>query len=71
MMSLSLEPAKADPAIAAQCKGRMKDQGADMVAKCDEATFATAMTTTDTNEAARAISASNNSAIDSNTSRCF
>lgn len=71
IMSLSSGLAKADPAISAQCKSRMKDQGADMVAKCDEATFAAAMTATDANEAARAISASNNSEIGSNSLAMF
>ncbi len=56
----------ADPATVAKCQERMKDQGAEMLGRCKESAFATAMTATDANAAARAISASNNSEIGGN-----
>ncbi|WP_442679694.1 hypothetical protein ACSBM8_00365 [Sphingomonas sp. ASY06-1R] len=59
-------PAKADSATMAQCQDRMQDQGADMMAKCQEKAFATAMTATDADEAARAISSANNSEVGGN-----
>lgn len=59
-------PAKADSALMAQCQDRMRDQGADMMAKCREKAFATAMTATDADEAARAISSANNSEVGGN-----
>jgi type II secretory pathway component PulM len=71
VLSFSSGPPKAGSAIAAQCRERMKGQGAEMVAKCDEAAFATAMTATDATAAARAISAANNSEIGSNSLAMF
>ncbi|WP_380786191.1 hypothetical protein [Sphingomonas sp. R86521] len=62
-MMLNGGPPKADPAIVAQCRDRMRDQGADMLAKCQEQAFATAMTATDANVAARAISTANNAEV--------
>lgn len=59
-------PPKADPVATAQCRERMKDQGAEMLDRCQEAAFATAMTATDANQAAAAISASNNQEIGGN-----
>jgi len=56
----------ADAATVAKCQERMKDQGAEMLGRCKESAFATAMTATDANAAARAISASNNSEIGGN-----
>jgi len=56
----------ADAATVAKCQERMKDQGAEMLGRCRESAFATAMTATDANAAARAISASNNSEIGGN-----
>ncbi|MES2058372.1 MAG: hypothetical protein V4564_20715 [Pseudomonadota bacterium] len=70
VLSLTGGPPKADAAIAAQCRERMRDQP-DMAAKCDEAAFATAMTATDADSAARAISAANNSEIGGNTLAMF
>jgi hypothetical protein len=66
LMSLTGGPAKADAVMASQCRERMKDQGSDMLAKCGEKAFATAMTATDANSAAQAISAANNSEVGSN-----
>jgi hypothetical protein len=71
LMSLTGGPPKADPARASQCRERMKDQGPDMLAKCDESAFATAMTATDANSAAQAISAANNSEVGSNSLAMF
>lgn len=59
-------PPKANAAQAQQCRDRMKDSGADMVARCDEAAFASQMTATDADSAARAISAANASEIGGN-----
>jgi hypothetical protein len=69
-LNLTGGPPKADAAIAAQCKERMRGQP-DMVAKCDEAAFAAAMTATDADSAARAISAANNSEVGGNTLAMF
>ena len=66
LMSLTGGPPKADAAMASQCRERMKEQGPDLLAKCDEKAFATAMTATDANSAAQAISAANNSEVGSN-----
>jgi hypothetical protein len=71
LMNLTGGPPKADPVHAAQCRERMKDQGSEMLAKCDEQAFATAMTATDANAAAQAISAANNSEIASNSLSMF
>lgn len=57
---------RADADTVAKCQERMKDQGTDMRERCNESAFATAMTATDANAAARAISASNNSEIGGN-----
>lgn len=58
----------ADPASAAACQERFKDQGQgqEMLDRCDEAAFATAMTATDANQAAASISASNNQEVGGN-----
>lgn len=65
-LSLTSGPSKADSAIVAQCRDRMRDQGADMLAKCQQPAFATAMTATDANEAARAISAADAAEVGGN-----
>ena len=65
-MSFGSGPPKADPAIVAQCQERLRDQGAEMLARCQEQAFATGLTATDANEAARAISAANNQEIGGN-----
>lgn len=61
----------ADATTVAKCQERMKDQGAEMLRRCKESAFATAMTATDANAAARAISASNNSEIGGNSLGMF
>lgn len=71
LMTLTGGPPKADAAQAAQCRERMKDQGADMLIKCDEKAFAATMTATDANSAAQAISAANNSEVGSNSLAMF
>ena len=71
IMSLAGGPPRANAAAVAQCRERMADQGADMLAKCDEAAFATAMTATDGDSAARAISAANTSEIGGNALAMF
>ena len=65
-MSFGNAPPAADPASAAACRERFKDQGQEMLNRCDEAAFATAMTATDANDAAASISASNNQEIGGN-----
>lgn len=65
-LSFGATAPQADAATVAKCQERMKDQGAEMLGRCKESTFATAMTATDANAAARAISASNNSEVGGN-----
>jgi len=65
-MSFGRGPAKADSAIVAQCKERLRDQGPEMTSRCEEKAFATGMTATDANEAARTISAANNDEVGGN-----
>lgn len=65
-LSFGASAPQADAATVAKCQERMKDQGPEMLGRCKEATFATAMTATDANAAARAISASNNSEVGGN-----
>ncbi|WP_010188121.1 hypothetical protein [Sphingomonas sp. PAMC 26605] len=71
LMSLTGGPPKADAALTSQCRERIKDQGSDMLAKCDEKAFAVTMTATDANSAAQAISAANNSELGSNSLSMF
>jgi hypothetical protein len=66
LMSLTGGPPKADAIMTSQCRERMKDQGSDLLAKCGAKAFATAMTATDANAAAQAISAANDSEVGSN-----
>jgi hypothetical protein len=65
-MSFAGGAPKADPAQAVQCRQRLQDQGVEMLARCDEAAFATAMTATDADQAAASISASNNQEVGGN-----
>lgn len=65
-LTLNGGPPNADLAIVAQCQERVRDQGAEMLAKCQEQAFATGMTATDANDAARAISAANNAEVGGN-----
>lgn len=71
LMSLFGGPTQADAMMASQCRERMKEQSSDLLAKCDEKAFATAMTATDANSAAQAISAANNSEVGSNSLAMF
>lgn len=61
-------PPRADAALVLRCQEEMKARGADasMAKQCSETAFATAMTATDAQSAARAISAANTSEIGSN-----
>jgi hypothetical protein len=65
VMKVTGGPLHADAALVAQCRQSMTARGgdADLAAKCKETTFATAMTATDANAAARTISAANQSEI--------
>jgi hypothetical protein len=63
-------PPPADAAMAAQCRARFQGQ-AEMQQRCGEAAFATAMTATDANAAAKAISAANTSEVGGNTLAMF
>lgn len=65
-MSFARSIPPSDPVQAAACRERMKDAGAEMLSRCSEAAFATAMTATDADQAAAAISASNNKEIGGN-----
>jgi hypothetical protein len=71
ILSMSTGAPKAEAARAAQCRENMKDQAPDMLAKCDEKSFAIAMTATDANAAAQAISAANNPEVGTNTLSMF
>lgn len=65
-LSFGASAPSADAATVAKCQERMKDQSAEMLGRCKESAFATAMTATDANAAARAISASNSSEVGGN-----
>lgn len=65
-ISFGKAPPAADAASAAACHERFKDQSLEMLGRCNEAAFATAMTATDANQAAASISASNNQEIGGN-----
>jgi hypothetical protein len=56
-------PPPADPAVVAACEARLQGQAAEMVGRCRQSAFATAMTATDANAAAAAISNANNSEV--------
>jgi hypothetical protein len=62
-LQLTGGPPPADAASVVQCQARMRDQGPDMIARCQEEAFAAAMTATDANAAAKAISNANNSEV--------
>jgi hypothetical protein len=68
VMQFTGGPPKADAALVERCRAEMATRGADaaMTAKCDETAFATAMTATDADAAARSISAANGSEIGGN-----
>ncbi len=65
VMKFTAGPPRADQALVAQCHQSVTARGgdADLMAQCKETAFATAMTATDANAAARAISNANNSEI--------
>lgn len=65
VMTLTGGPPHADPALVAQCRQSVTERGgdADLMAQCDQAAFAAAMTATDADAAAQAISAANQSEI--------
>jgi hypothetical protein len=65
-MQIAGGPPKADRALAQQCRDRMNSSGGAIDARCDETAFASAMTATDAQSAARAISAANNSEVGGN-----
>lgn len=64
---------KADSALAQWCRDEMKGRGADasMADRCSETAFATAMTATDAQSAARGISAANNREVGGNALAMF
>jgi len=64
-MQFSGGPPRADPALVQACETSMTERGADaaLIAQCREAAFASAMTATDAESAARAISAANRSEV--------
>ena len=64
---------RADAALVQRCQSEMKSRGAgaDMVAQCSETAFATAVTATDADTAARSIAAANTSEIGSNALAMF
>ncbi len=68
VMQFTGGPPRADAALVLRCQEEMKTRGADasMAKQCSETAFATAMTATDAQSAARAISAANTSEIGSN-----
>ncbi len=67
VMKVTGGPPAADPALVAKCHQSVTERGgdADLMAQCKETAFATAMTATDANAAARSISAANTSEIGS------
>ncbi len=68
VMQFTVGPPRADGALVLRCREEMKTRGADasMAGQCSETAFATAMTATDAQTAARAISGANTSEIGSN-----
>jgi hypothetical protein len=68
ILSFTGGPAGASTELTSQCQQKMKTNNADasMVDKCSDFAFATAMTATDANAAAQAISASNRGEVGGN-----
>ena len=64
---------KADAALVQQCQTKLRAQNmeASFIKQCDEKAFATAMTATDANAAAQAISAANSQEIGGNSMALF
>lgn len=71
VMKFTGGPPGADAATIARCEERLKDQGAEMLRRCQERAFATAMTATDADAAARAISGANSDEIGSSALAMF
>lgn len=68
VMQFTGGPPRADAALVLRCQKEMKTRGADasMAKQCSETAFATAVTATDAQSAARTISAANTSEMGSN-----
>jgi hypothetical protein len=73
ILHFSSGPPKADTALAQQCRENLtaRKSEPDLIKQCDETAFATAMTATDAQAAAQAISAANNSEIGGSTGSMF
>lgn len=73
VMQFTGGPTKADAALVAHCRQNVTERGgdADLIAQCDEQAFASAMTATDAESAARAISGANTSEVGGNTLSMF
>jgi hypothetical protein len=65
ILNFSSGPPKADTALAQQCPDNLTARNAEpsLIKQCDETAFATAMTATNAQAAAQAISAANNSEV--------
>ena len=68
VLSFSSGPPKADAALAQQCRDRLTAEKSEqsLIEQCEGTAFATAMTATDAQAAALAISAANNSEVGGN-----
>lgn len=73
ILGFAAGPREADAALAAQCQTKMAARNADaaLMDQCKEVAFATAMTATEANAAAQAISAANRSEIGANALAMF
>ena len=71
VMSVTGAAPHADTKTIVACRERLKGQDPAMLQRCDEAAFAAAMTATDADAAARAISGANNAEIGGSTIAMF
>lgn len=72
LLSFTGGPPKADAALVDACRTEMKSRGDDaMIERCSETAFASAITATDAQSAATAISAANRSEIGGNAMAMF
>lgn len=71
VMSVTGGTPRADTRTIVACRERLKGQDPATLQRCDEAEFATAMTATDADAAARAISGANNAEIGGSTIAMF
>lgn len=73
MLSFTGGPPAADAALVARCQATMTARNAEafLLAQCKDVAFATAMTATDANAAAQAISAANRQEIGGNSLSMF